>query len=105
MAQGKYTKEDGVKARGGMGHNNPPKKVNKGVASGQIRSIVNRIENLDDERVAIAGDIREIYAEAKSNGYNTKVLRTLIQRRKRDKAELEEMEATLDLYEHAMEDD
>lgn len=90
----------------GMGHNKPPRKSNKGGADGKrIRSIVARIERLDEERTAITEDIREIYAEAKSNGYNTKVLRTLIQRRKRDKAELEEMEATLDLYEHAMEDD
>lgn len=96
-----------------IGHNKPPEdkpakkaKSNKGGADGKkIRSYVERIERLDEERVAVVGDIREVYAEVKAAGFDTKVLRTMIQRRKRDAAELAEMEAILDLYEHAMEDE
>ncbi len=86
----------------GKGHNKPPKLT---TAEKQIRSAVKRIERLDEERKALSGDIREIYAEVKSNGLDTKALRTLIQRRKRDRAELEEMEAVLALYEDAMGDE
>ena len=91
----------------GIGHNKPPKKKvpsKKGISKTekQIRSAVKRIENLDEERRAISDDIREVYAEVKANGLDTKALRTMIQRRKRDRIELEEMEATLALYEDAM---
>jgi uncharacterized protein (UPF0335 family) len=89
----------------GIGHNKPPKKKKSpegGVAQGQIRSVVKRIERLDEERTAISADISEIYAESKGNGLNVKALRAMIQRRKRDAAELQEMEAVLDLYEDAM---
>lgn len=76
--------------------------VSGGVAAGQIRSIIERVERLEEEKAALAGDIREVYAEAKSNGYDCTVLRQIVAKRKKDKAELQEKEAILDLYEHAL---
>ena len=73
-----------------------------GVAAGQIKSIVERIERLEEEKASIAGDIREVYAEAKSNGYDVKVLRTIVKLRSIDPAERQEAEAVLDLYLHAI---
>lgn len=68
------------------------------VASGQLRSIIERIENLEEERKEIADQIKEVYAEAKGNGFDTKTLRKVIQLRKRSTEEREEEEALLDLY-------
>lgn len=76
--------------------------VSGGVAAGQIKSIIDRVERLEVEKDALAGDIREVYAEAKSNGYDAKVLRQIVRLRKVDKAERDEMEAILDLYLHAL---
>jgi uncharacterized protein (UPF0335 family) len=64
----------------------------------QLRSIIERIERLEEEKAGIAGDIREIYQEAKGNGYEPKILRQIIKLRKMDKAEREEQEALLDNY-------
>lgn len=72
------------------------------IAQGQLRSVVERIERLEEEKAAIAGDIKEIYAEAKANGFDTKILRKVIRLRKVDRAEREEEEALLDLYLHAL---
>ncbi len=68
------------------------------VAAGQLKAIVERIERLEEEKKAIADDIKEVYAEAKGNGFDTKVLRQVIRIRKQDRAERLEQEATLDLY-------
>jgi uncharacterized protein (UPF0335 family) len=68
------------------------------VARDQLRSIVERIENLDAEKKAIADDIKEVFAEAKGNGFDVKTLRTVIRLRKQDKAERQEQEALLDVY-------
>lgn len=76
--------------------------VSGGVAAGQIKSIIERVERLEEEKTALAGDIREIYAEAKSNGYDVKVLRQIVRIRKQDAAERQEQEAILDLYLHAL---
>lgn len=73
-----------------------------GVAADQLRSIVERIERLEEEKAAIANDIKEVYAEAKANGFDTKSLREVIRLRKQDKAERQEHEAILDLYLHAL---
>jgi uncharacterized protein (UPF0335 family) len=59
---------------------------------------VERIERLEEEKKAIAGDIKEVYGEAKANGFDTKILRKVIGVRKRDRHEREEEEAMLDLY-------
>ena len=72
------------------------------IARDQLRAIVERIEKLEEEKAAIAGDIKEVYAEAKANGYDTKVLRQVVRLRKQDSAERQEIEALLDLYLHAL---
>ena len=73
-----------------------------GVARDQLRSIVERIERLEEEKKAIADDIREVFAEAKANGFDTKVLRQVIRLRKQDITERQEQDAVRDLYLHAL---
>lgn len=67
-------------------------------AQGQLRSLVERIERLEEEKKAIAGDIKEVYAEAKGHGFDTKILRKVVSLRKKDANERQEEEAILDLY-------
>jgi uncharacterized protein (UPF0335 family) len=69
-----------------------------GFAAGQLKSLVERIERLEEEKTALTADIREIYAEAKGNGFDTKIIRQVIRMRRLDKADRQEMEAVLDLY-------
>ena len=69
-----------------------------GIAADRLRSLVERIERLDTERQAIASDIKDIFTEAQSAGFDTKVMRALIRLRKQDPAEVEEQEALLALY-------
>ena len=71
-------------------------------AQGQLKSLVERIERLEEEKKTIAGDIKEVYAEAKANGFDTKILRKLISIRKKDRNEREEEDAILDLYMSAL---
>ena len=78
-----------------------PSSVN-GIAVGQLRSIVERIERLEEEKKAIADDIKDVYGEAKGNGFDTKALRQIIRLRKQDAGEREEQEAILDLYKSAL---
>ncbi len=73
-----------------------------GIAADRLRSIVERIERLEEERKALAGDIKDIYAEAKSAGFDVKVLRQIISLRKKEPAEVEEQETLLDLYRRAL---
>ncbi len=73
-----------------------------GVAAAQLRSIIERIERLEEEKKALSDDIRDVFAEAKANGYDTKVLRQVIRLRKQDANERQEQEAILDLYMHAL---
>jgi uncharacterized protein (UPF0335 family) len=73
-----------------------------GVAAERLRSIVDRIERLEEERKALGGDIRDIYAEAKSAGFDVKVLRQLIRVRKQEPADVEEQESLLDVYRRAL---
>ena len=68
------------------------------VAQDQLRAFVERIERMEEEKRAIADDIKEIYAEAKGNGFDVKVLRQIIRIRKQDHNERLEQEAILDLY-------
>lgn len=68
----------------------------------QLRALVARIERLEEEKAAIAEDIRGVYAEAKGGGFDTKVLRKVIALRKRDRHELEEEQALMDLYLQAL---
>ena len=69
-----------------------------GVAAGQLKSFVERIERLEEEKAALAADIREVYAEAKSMGFDTKTLRTVVRLRKQDVNERREQEAILATY-------
>ena len=73
-----------------------------GIAADRLRSIVERIERLEEERKALASDIKDIYAEAKSAGFDVKVLRQLIRIRKQEAAEVEEQESLLDVYRRAL---
>jgi uncharacterized protein (UPF0335 family) len=71
---------------------------NSGFASGQLKSLVERIERLEEEKKAIAGDIKEVYGEAKANGFDTKILRKVIRLRATDKNERDEESALIDMY-------
>ncbi len=73
-----------------------------GAAKDQLRSVVARIERLEEEKATLTADIREVYAEAKGNGFDIKALRKLISMRKMDQSERREQEAMLDLYMSAM---
>lgn len=67
-------------------------------AQGQLRAIVERIERLEEEKKTIAGDVKEVYAEAKGNGFDVKILRKVIALRKKDADERQEEEAMLEVY-------
>jgi uncharacterized protein (UPF0335 family) len=69
-----------------------------GIAADRLKQIVARIERLEEEKKALADDIKEVYAEAKGAGFDTKILRQVIRLRKMDKAEFQEQEALLELY-------
>jgi uncharacterized protein (UPF0335 family) len=71
-------------------------------AKDQLKAIIERVERLEEEKKAIADDIRDVYAEAKGNGFDTKALRTVVRLRKQDKQEREEQEAILDTYLQAL---
>jgi uncharacterized protein (UPF0335 family) len=88
MTMAKAVSEDEIKAGG--------------VAVDRLRSIVERIERLEEERKALGNDIKDIYAEAKSAGFDPKVLRQLIRIRKQEAAEVEEQETMLDIYRRAL---
>ena len=72
------------------------------VAREQLKSIVERVERLEEEKKTIAEDIRDVYAEAKANGFDTKVLRQVVAIRKQDLTERQEQEAVRDLYLQAL---
>ncbi len=73
-----------------------------GIAGDRLRSLIDRIERLEEERKALGNDIKDIYAEAKSAGFDVKVLRQLIRIRKQEPADVEEQETLLDLYKRAI---
>ncbi len=72
------------------------------IAAERLRSLVERIERLEEERRALAGDIRDVYAEAKGAGFDVKVMRQLITIRRKEPAEVEEQETLLDVYRRAL---
>ena len=72
------------------------------VDGGHLKAFIERIEKLEEEKRAIADDIKDVYAEAKGNGYDTKALRKIIRLRKQDKNERAEEEAILETYMHAL---
>lgn len=68
----------------------------------QLKTIIERIERLEEEKKATADDIRDVYAEAKGNGFDVKALRTIVRLRKMDADERREQEAVLETYMHAL---
>lgn len=72
------------------------------VAANHLRSFVERIERLEEESKAIAEDKKEVYAEAKGAGFDTKALRAIIAERKKNADDLAEFESIMDLYRHAL---
>ena len=73
-----------------------------GIAHDQLRAFVERIERLEEEKKQLSDDIKDVYAEAKGNGFDVKILRKVISLRKRDASEREEEETILDLYLQAL---
>ena len=67
-------------------------------AQGRLKTIIERIERLEEDKAAIAGDIKEVMLEAKGEGFDTTILRKVVRLRKQDKAKRQEEEAILDLY-------
>ncbi|KQO88920.1 hypothetical protein ASF33_20135 [Methylobacterium sp. Leaf92] len=72
------------------------------VAADQLKSIIERIERLEEEKAGIAGDIKDVYAEAGANGFDVKILRKIVALRKKDHDERTEEEAILELYLQAL---
>jgi len=77
---------------------NPTQTTGTGVAADRLRTFIERVERLEEDKAAIANDISEVYAEAKGEGYDVKTLKHVIRIRKMDRAERQEQEAILDLY-------
>jgi len=73
-----------------------------GIAGEQLKSFIERIERLEDEKRALSEDIKEVYAEAKGTGFEPKIMRQIIKIRKMDKEEVDEAESLLDLYKRAL---
>lgn len=73
-----------------------------GIAVDQLRSIIERIEKLEEEKTAIGADIKDVFAEAKGNGFDVKALRSIVRLRKMDASEREEQETILDTYRRAL---
>ena len=73
-----------------------------GIAVERLKSFIARIERLEEEKRALAEDIKEVYAEAKGSGFDVKTMRQIIKIRKQDQADLDEQEALLDTYKRAL---
>ena len=73
-----------------------------GVAAERLKSFIERIERLEEEKAALTSDIREIYSEAKGTGFDTKVMRQIVRLRKMEEADRQEMQAILDPYKKAL---
>ena len=73
-----------------------------GIAAERLRSFIDRIERLEEEKAALTADIREVFGEAKASGFDTKVMRQVLKLRKLDKQDRQEQEHLLDLYLRAL---
>lgn len=69
-----------------------------GIAGERLKSFIERIERLEEEKAALAEDIREVYSEAKGNGYDVKIMRQIVRLRKLDTSDRQEQEAILETY-------
>lgn len=77
-----------------LGHNS--------IAKDQLKSIIERVERLEEDKAAVASDIKDVYAEAKGNGYDTKALRAIVRYRKEDAQDRAEREAIFETYLNAL---
>lgn len=73
-----------------------------GITAEQLKAYIERVERLEEEKAALAADVREVYAEAKANGFDVKIMRQVIRLRKLDSQDRTEQEALLDLYKRAL---
>lgn len=87
---------------GSIGEENFNMATIAGIAAGRLRSFVERIERLEEEKQALTNDIREVYSEAKGAGFDVKVLRHVVRLRKMDANDRSQMEAVLDVYKRAL---
>jgi uncharacterized protein (UPF0335 family) len=83
-----------------IGHNTgvAPEAPAASFAKDQLKSIIERVERLEEEKKTLSDDVRDVYAEAKGNGYDVKALRTIVRMRKQDANERAEQETILELY-------
>ncbi|NVN22826.1 DUF2312 domain-containing protein [Asaia siamensis] len=72
------------------------------MAVDRLRSVIERVERLEEERSALAGDIKDIFSEAKSAGFDVATIKNIIRLRKKEPNEIEEQETLLDIYRHAL---
>lgn len=75
---------------------------NGGVAAGELRQFIERVERLEEEKTALQDDIKDVFAEMKGRGYDVKAVRAILKLRKQDKDERQEAEAILELYMNAL---
>ena len=75
---------------------------NSGIAADQLRAFIERVERLEEEKQALTDDIKEIYSEAKSAGFDTKIMRKVVARRKMDEADRNTLDEMIELYEGAL---
>ena len=73
-----------------------------GIAADQLRTLIERVERLEEEKQGIASDIKDVYAEAKSNGFDVKIMRQIVRLRKMEDNDRREQDELLDLYRHAL---
>jgi uncharacterized protein (UPF0335 family) len=86
----------------GIGHNQGPEVAESGVAADELKAFIERIERLEEEKSAIAGDIKEVYGELKGRGFDAPTVRKIVQMRKVAADERAEREAILELYMQAL---
>ncbi len=73
-----------------------------GIAADRLKSFIERVERLEEEKAALTADIREVYAEAKATGFDTKIMRQVVKLRKMDSNDRQEQEELLELYKRAV---
>jgi len=73
-----------------------------GIAADRLQSIIERVERLEEERKSLADDVKDIFSEAKSAGFDVKIIKQIIKLRKQEPAEIEEQETLLDIYKRAL---
>lgn len=85
-----------------VGHNNPPNEGSAEFSGQRLKTIVQRVEKLEDDKAGIAADIRDIYAEAKGTGFNVKTIRQIVRLRKQEEEQRREDAELLELYKSAI---